>query len=327
MPHTRIIAATRHLPEKVVTNRDLVESHGFPFPLEWFERSTTGIRERRFAGPEETTLTLGAAAIRQLLQKTSVAPDSIDVVIMTSSTCEVSGGALNLAHMAGLKPGVAFDIAIACTGFVLALDLANQYLRGGAARRVLIVSSEVQSRHVYLGADGQHHKFAAILGDGAGAVLLERSEEPGVEGTGRATMPEQCRSVFRSNYEPMPEFPHIPPGKILYANERGIVSAFLRLPIEVCHRALAEAGVGIQDVRWLISHQPQMDMLEVIRKELGFSPEQHPVNADRYGNTSSASIPICLAELMEEGRLQRGDRMLMLGMGAGFTAMAHVLRF
>lgn len=326
MPHARIIAASKALPEKVVTARDLVETYGFPFPLEWFERSTTGILERRFAGPGETTLTLGAAAVRQLLERTAVAPDSIDVLIMTSSTCEVSGGALNIAHLTGLTPGTAFDHPAACTGFVTAFDVANQYLRAGGARRVLIVSSEIHSRHVYLGADGPHHKFAAILGDGAGAVLLERSEEPGVEGTARGTAPEQCRNVFRSE-QPVPEFPHIPAGKILYASERGIQSAYARLTRDVAQRALAEAGVGTQDVRWLITHQPQADMLGMLRGELGFAAEQHPVHVGRYGNTSSASIPICLAELLEEGKLQRGDRILMMGMGAGFMAMAHVLRF
>jgi 3-oxoacyl-[acyl-carrier-protein] synthase-3 len=126
---------------------------------------------------------------------------------------------------------------------------------------------------------------------------------------------------------PHPDYPHIRPGTILFPNEGGIDRAFLRRPVEVARSALEAAGVTIDDVEWLVTHQPRMDMLLYTRAELGVSPERHYINVDRYGNTTTASIPICLTELIDSGRLRRGQRILMLGMGAGFQVAAHVLRF
>jgi len=328
MPHARIIAAAKYLPEKVVTNEDLVEQYGFPHPA-WFDRSAAGVKERRFAAPGETTVDMGAAALRALVEQAGLRDKPVDLLLMTTCSFEQAGpsAAMHVAQRVGLRPTLCFDLVGACAAFAAAMDVANQYLSSGAASRVIIVASELQSPHMYFGPDGDHYKFAGIFGDGAGAVLLERSDEVGIEGSARATLPDAVRSVIRTHDKPVPEFPHIPPSRLLYASEGGVQSAYKALPVEVCMRALDLARARVEDIDWLVSHQPQVDMLQSLRTALRIPAERHYVNVERYGNTVSASIPIVLAEMMEADLLKRGQRVLMLGMGAGFMAVAHVLRF
>jgi len=214
MPHARIIAAAKYLPEKVVTNEDLVEQYGFPHPA-WFDRSAAGVKERRFAAPGETTVDMGAAALRALVEQAGLRDKPVDLLLMTTCSFEQAGpsAAMHVAQRVGLRPTLCFDLVGACAAFAAAMDVANQYLSSGAASRVIIVASELQSPHMYFGPDGDHYKFAGIFGDGAGAVLLERSDEVGIEGSARATLPDAVRSVIRTHDKPVPEFPHIPPAR------------------------------------------------------------------------------------------------------------------
>jgi 3-oxoacyl-(acyl-carrier-protein) synthase III len=323
--YARIARAAKYLPERVVTNQDLIDDYGFPKPISWFEPS--GVKERRFAAEGESTISMGAEAVRQVFDGMPASDRSVDVMIMTSSSCEISvpGGASTIAHEVGLNPGLTFDLTASCSGFSAAFDVATQYVKNGA-ERVLIVSAEIASRCTHFGPEGEHHQLAGIFADGAGAVLVEASSEMGVEGSARATLPEYCENVIR-HHGSSADFPDVPPGKVLYRGEENIARAFALLPGSVAQRALAAAGVAIEDIRWLVSHQPRMDMLTFLARQLEVPPERHFINVERYGNTSSASLPICLAELIESGLLQRGDRVLMLGMGAGFVACAHVLRY
>jgi 3-oxoacyl-[acyl-carrier-protein] synthase III len=196
MPHARIIAAAKYLPEKVVTNEDLVEQYGFPHPA-WFDRSAAGVKERRFAAPGETTVDMGAAALRALVEQTGLRDKPVDLLLMTTCSFEQAGpsAAMHVAQRVGLRPTLCFDLVGACAAFAAAMDVANQYLSSGAASRVIIVASELQSPHMYFGPDGDHYKFAGIFGDGAGAVLLERSDEVGIEGAASsAPTTSPCRS-------------------------------------------------------------------------------------------------------------------------------------
>jgi len=270
---------------------------------------------------------MGINAVRQVLEALPTHDRGVDVMIMTSSGCEVSvpGGAVTIAQQVGLKPGLTFDLTASCGGFAAAFDVAHQYIRNGC-KRALIVSSEIASRYLYFGAEGDHYQLAGTFADGAGAVLLEASDEMGVEGSARGTLPEHCENVVRY-HEPRPDFPTSMIRKVMFQSEENVAKAFASLPKAVAKRALRNAGVEVEDIRWFVTHQPRADMLQMLARQLDIPPDRHFINVDRYGNTSSASLPICLAELIESGQLQRGDRILMVGMGAGFVACAHVLRY
>src|SRR5207253_787190 len=140
---------------------------------------------------------------------------------------------------------------------------------------------------------GEHYQLAGTFADGAGAVLLEASEEMGIEASARATLPEHCENVLAYN-DCMHASPSIPTRKLMFCSEDGVARAFATLPRNVAKHALEKAGAKIEDIRWLVSHQPRADMLEILARQLNIPPERHYINLDKYGNTSSASIPICL---------------------------------
>jgi len=326
MSHARIVAAGKYLPSSAVTNLDLVARHGFSMTPGWISEKT-GIVERRYAAEHETTISMGQAAVADLLRKASLTDLAVDVLIGTSSTSELSVPAWPNAVAAhcGVRADLVFELNAACAAFTAAFDVANQYIRNGA-ERVLVVSSELASRSLVFSGPGDHFKLAPLLGDGAGAVLLERSDEVGVEGTGRMALAEHWRNVVKSHVA-TPEFRDLATGVFLYLNEGGISDAYVRAPAEAARLALSRAAVTTDDIRWLVTHQPSVNMLTQLREQLGIPAERHLVNVRHYGNTNSASVPIALDELIGRGLITRGDRILMIGMGAGFQAVAHVLRY
>ncbi|AUX48025.1 uncharacterized protein SOCE26_095510 [Sorangium cellulosum] len=324
MAQGRITAVAKYLPERVVTNDELVERYHLSCSADWLQR-TTGVRERRFADPTETTLSMAAVVLRQLIEAGGLRDPFVDALILTGDDCargEASGAAL-AASMAGLAPEVALDVCSAHGGFAAALDTANRHLDGGA-RRVLIVSSEVRSwrlraRQAWAGQD-----LAALLGDGAAGVLLEPSGGLGVEASAHGAGPPGADAAGGE----VPAQGRAGAACDVAQGEAGRwpFSGVHRLSIDVSQRALAEAGIGMDAVRWLVAHQPWLPLRKLLCEELGASADQHYSNVERYGDTASASLPLCLAELVETGALQQGDRILLLGMGAG-SANAHVLRY
>ncbi|WP_437674567.1 3-oxoacyl-[acyl-carrier-protein] synthase III C-terminal domain-containing protein [Sorangium sp. So ce131] len=325
MTQGRITAVAKYLPERVVTNGELVARYHLSCSADWLQR-TTGVRERRFADPTETTLSMAAVVLRQLIEAGQLRDPFVDALIMTGDDCargEASGAAL-AASMAGLAPEVALDVCSAHGGFAAALDTANRHLDGGA-RRVLIVSSEVRSSRLRARPAWAGQDLAALLGDGAAGVLLEPGGGLGVEASARgAGLPGApgapgSEGAARGGAAAACDVAQGEDGRWPF-------SGVHRLSIDVSQRALAEAGIGMDAVRWLVAHQPWLPLRKLLCEELGVSADQHYSNVERYGDTASASLPLCLTELVETGALQQGDRILLLGMGAG-SANAHVLRY
>ncbi|AUX26681.1 uncharacterized protein SOCEGT47_072510 [Sorangium cellulosum] len=326
MPRGRITAVAKYLPERVVTNQELITSHGLPWSADWLERAT-GVRERRLAGPAETTLSMAAAVLRQLIEAGRLRDPFVDVLLMTSDGCARgdAGGAALAACMVGLSPSLVLDLCPARGGFAEALDVANRHLDAGA-RRVLIVSSEVRSWRLRAGLPRAGDDLAAVLGDGAAGVLLEPSDGLGVEASARGAGPPGAREAPRCEGPARGGADAACDGLRAAADERWPRDAVHRLSIEVSRRALAAAGVGMDAVRWLVAHQPWLPLRRLLCEALGASASQQYSDVDRHGDTASASLPICLTELVEGGKLRRGDRILLLGTGVG-SAAAHVLRY
>jgi 3-oxoacyl-[acyl-carrier-protein] synthase-3 len=310
----RIVGVGKYLPQKVMTNSDLermVETND-----EWIVERT-GIRERRIAAADETAASMGAQAARMALQTAGVGPEQVDLIICATITPDgmFPSSASVIQDALGARKAGAFDVNAACNGFVAALGAGAQFINAGVYERVLVVGSEVLSRIV----DWSDRGTCVLFGDGAGAVLLERAESGG-----------PCAFVLRSDGSG---------GRFLYArgptssaamlaetegycivmDGREIFRLAVRAMEESARSSLAAAGLTVADIDYVIPHQANLRIIAALAKSLGVAMDSVVCNVDRYGNTSSASIPVALCEAWEEGRLKDGDRLLLVAFGGGLA--------
>lgn len=319
---TRIRTAAHHLPGPPLANAEFVARFGYPMTAEEIEQKTD-IRTRHFAGPEDSTVSMASAVVAQLLDRAPEIERRVDVLIFTSYTGEQAcpSAAATIAQRVGLRPGLAFDLSAACAGFAAGVDVAHQYLRSGC-ERAIVVSSEAQSRCLIF--ERPHHALGSIFADGAGGVLLERSDSGGIRSAVRASAVEGAPFLQRYHGE-VPSDPAYPQGKFFYPHRNELSYGWVDVSVALGKRALEEASSTISEVRWLISHQARPGLSRLVADGLGAPREKLYVNADRVGNLASASVPVALSELEAAGQLERGDSILMIGAGAGFTGAAFLL--
>ncbi|MFZ5864179.1 MAG: beta-ketoacyl-ACP synthase III [Nitrospirota bacterium] len=323
---SRIVGTGSYVPERVMTNADierLVETSD-----QWIVERT-GIRERRIADPSEATSDLAAAAATRALEAAGVHAPDLDLVLVATATPDMLFPATACLVQArlGAKRAFAFDLSAACTGFLYGLSVADQYLRSGAARTVLLVGAEVLSRVT----DWTDRATCILFGDGAGAVVLraERGE----------------RGVLSTHIHAdgsMWDFIHVPGGGSRHPpSEDTLVRGlqFLRMKgsetFKVAVRTLEETslealkanGLTIADVRWLIPHQANRRIIEAVGARLGLPPERVVMNLERVGNTSAASIPIALDELIRRNGVNADDILLFAAFGAGLTWGSAAVRW
>jgi 3-oxoacyl-[acyl-carrier-protein] synthase-3 len=291
-----------HAPERVMTNDELsalVETSD-----QWIlER--TGIRERRIADDQELLTDLALPAARQALAAAGVDPASVELLIVATVTPDMpfpSTAAL-LADRLGMPDAAAYDLSAGCTGFVYAVAQAYGMLAGGLAARALVVGGDVLSRIV----DWSDRSTCVLFGDGAGAVVLERVDdggflgfELGAEGAGGVHLSQRT-------------------GGFVEMNGREVFKFATRVLVSSAEKILAECGRTIDDVDVYVPHQANVRIIDHAVSKLGIARDRVVVNVDRYGNTSSGSIPLALVDAQREGRLTPGKLVLMTGMGAGLT--------
>jgi 3-oxoacyl-[acyl-carrier-protein] synthase-3 len=315
--HVAVTGVGANAPERIVTNQDLARM--VDTTDEWIiER--TGIRERRIAAPEEALSDLCLPACRTALERAGADPGSIDLLIVATVTPDMSfpsTGAI-LADVLGAPDAAAYDLSAGCTGFMYALVQAYGMLAGGFAHRALVVGGDVLSRIL----DWEDRTTCVVFGDGAGAVVLERVPkggfigfELGADGSGGPQLylpaggsrtPTSAQTVGeRRHYVQM--------------NGREVFKFATRVLVSSAENVLRECGLTVDDVDVYVPHQANVRIIEYATKKLGIASEKVVVNVDRYGNTSSGSIPLALADAEEEGRLRDGTLVLMTGMGAGLT--------
>ncbi|MFC3831269.1 MULTISPECIES: beta-ketoacyl-ACP synthase III [Deinococcus] len=315
-----ITALGAYVPDRVVPN-SYFEAH-LETTAEWIE-SRSGIRERRFAAPEQTTSGLGVLAVRDLLAHRPDALDGVDSVICATSSPDAmfpSTAAL-IAKEVGLAGAAAMDVSVACSGFVYALSVAYGLVAGGVARRVLVVGAEVMSRVV-----DQHDRNTAILfGDGAGAVVVGavpdgcgfQSFELGADAAGGPSL------FLRGAADRLPG--GMPMGPYLTQNGREVFKFAVRMLGDCADAAMRRAGRQGSDIDWLIPHQANVRIIEAAVQRLGLPMTRTVVNLDRYGNTSAASIPLALCEGVRDGRVQHGQQLVLAGFGGGLSWAAAAL--
>ena len=314
------------VPERVLTNADLERM--VSTSDEWIT-TRTGIRERRIAGDGESTSTLATAAGRRALAQAGLVPEAIDLIILATCTPDRPFPATACTVQANLGiPGVAaFDLSAACSGFVYGLSVATSLIRSGAARNILFIAADIFTHYI-----NWHDRNTCVLfGDGAGAVILQPSDEPYGQLScvlGASGKDEDLMAVDAGGTR-LPATPELleQGRQYVYMNGREIFKLAVRGMGDSSLQALAAAGLTTEDIALVVPHQANARIIEATARRLGVPMERVFVNLDRYGNTSAATIPIALVEAAQQGRIKDGDSILLTAFGGGLTWASAVIRW
>ncbi|MEN9895925.1 MAG: hypothetical protein RIR97_1777 [Pseudomonadota bacterium] len=311
------------LPKRVVTNHELEKT--VDTTDEWIVQRT-GIRQRHIAGDNETTASLGEAAARAALDRAGLTPADIDLIILATSTPDNTfpATAVNIQNRLGMTHGAAFDIQAVCTGFVYAMATADMYIRGGMAKRVLVIGAETFSRIL----DWNDRTTCVLFGDGAGAVVLEASEQPGTN-QDRGILTAHLRSDGAHK-----EKLYVDGGPSttqtvghLRMEGREVFKYAVGMITGVVTDAFAATGLTVNDLDWLVPHQANRRIIDGSARKLDIPLEKVVVTVDQHGNTSAASIPLALAVAAGDGRIKPGNVVMLEAMGGGFTWGSVLLRW
>ena len=321
----QVVACGAYVPDNVVTNEDLQRDRGFD--PEWIEQRT-GILARRHALPEQATSDLCVEAARRAIRSGRVDAQDIDLVVVGTFTPDhrCPSTACLVQDCLGLD-AAAFDVQAACSGFVYALATGAQYVATGNSRTALVIGADCNTRIV----DQSDRRIAPLFGDGAGAVLLSRGEphqglvcyQIGADGSGRSLL--ECPSGGARR----PATPDDVASGLHYLqmDGRNVFKWAVRALAETIELVLNKSGMGVHDPALYLIHQANIRIIDYATEQLGIPADKVLNNLDRYGNTSAASIPILLDEAYREGRISRGDSIVMCGFGAGLTWGSAVFRW
>jgi 3-oxoacyl-[acyl-carrier-protein] synthase-3 len=318
--YSRIIGTGSYFPSQVRTNADLetmVETTD-----EWIiER--TGIKERRIIGDNETVATMGAQAALKAIEAAGIDKNSIDMIVMatTSAARALPSAACEVQRELDM-PGIpAFDVAAACAGFCYALSIADQYVKSGMAKRVLVIGADCLSRLM----SPEDRSMVILFGDAAGAVILEASEEPGILSTHIHADGKYSELLYVDNPIRGVEASVHNSWGAMKGNEVFKV-AVTRLS-EVVEQTLAANNMDKSQIDWLVPHQANLRIISAVARKLDMSMDQVVINLDRYGNTSAATVPTALDEAVRDGRIQRGQTILLEAFGSGFAWASALIRY
>ncbi|MCC2973557.1 beta-ketoacyl-ACP synthase III [Massilia sp. IC2-476] len=324
--YSRITGTGSYLPAKRVTNEELaaqLAGQGIETSDEWIV-TRSGISSRHYAAADENASDLAVNAARKAIEAAGKTPGEIDLVIVASSTPDFHGSFPSTACIVQQKLGMAnnsaaFDVQAVCSGFVYAMSTADAFIRAGVYKRVLVIGAEVFSRIL----DFSDRTTCVLFGDGAGAVVMEASSEPGVLAT------KLHADGSQSHILSIPG--NLAGGAVagsgfLYMDGPAVFKLAVTVLEEVAKEALEHAKMQPSDIDWLIPHQANLRIMKGTAKKLDLPMEKMVVTVDQHGNTSAASIPLALDAAVRDGRIKKGDNVLMEGVGGGFTWGAVLAR-
>lgn len=319
MKYSKIIGTGSYLPAKVLTNHDLEKivdtSH------DWIV-SRSGIVERHIAAEGEMSSDLALHASRRAIEAAGIGADEIDLIIVATTTPDqiFPSTACILQDKLGIKSAIAFDVQAVCSGFVYGLNTADLYIRGGQARNVLVVGTEVLSRVL----NWQDRTTCVLFGDGAGAVVLQQSNTPGIlsaklhaDGSHRGML---SADGFISNGKIQGE-------PFIKMDGQAVFKFAVKVLSEVVEEVLADNHLQGSDIDWMVPHQANTRIIEATAKKLGLGMDKVVVTVAHHGNTSAASIPLALDTAVRDGRIKPGQNVLMEAVGGGFTWGAVLMRW
>ena len=314
---SKILSTGSYLPQHIRTNADLEKM--VDTSDEWIV-TRSGIRERRIAARDETVSTMGFEAAQKAIEAANIDPQEIDLILVstTSNSHAYPSAACQIQGMLEIDDAIAFDLAAACTGFVYALGVADQFIRTGKVKKALVIGSDLNSRKL----DETDRSTVVLFGDGAGAVILEASEQEGIISThlhasadknGALLLPQPERGVAKSGYIEM------------QGNETFKLA--VRELSNVVEETLAANNLDKKDIDWLVPHQANLRIIAATAKKLDMDMSQVVVTLDRYANNSAATVPVALDEAVRDGRIQRGQLLLLEAFGGGWTWGSALVRF
>ena len=321
MPLRSILAGVGgYLPERVVTNDDLART--VDTSDEWI-RERTGIRQRHFAGPHETAAFMGAAAAREALAHARAEPAEVDAVILATSTPDQAfpSTAIRVMTALGVPNGFGFDLSAACAGFIYALSVADGMIRAGQVRGVLVIGSEVYSRIL----NWRDRGTCVLFGDGAGAVFLRAGEGSGADQGILSTHLHAQGSLGDILYVDGSVGQPDKPGHLVMNGREVFRHAVNRLA-EAVEEALTANGLTRRDIDWLVPHQANQRIIDAMGRKLGLASDRVVVTVDRHANTSAASVPLALNEAWRDGRIRRGELVLLEALGGGLAWGSALVR-
>jgi len=318
MPYAHITGWGMSVPEQVLTNDDISE---LVDTNDAWIRERTGIRERRIAREDQFPSTLGLEASIKALRVANLRPTDLDLIICTSSSPEYifPATACLIQDQLGATKAGAFDLLAACTGFIYALNMGAQAIRSGSIKSALIVGSETLSRFV----NWKDRNTCILFGDGAGAFVLQASDQPGgvlsavmhSDGSGGDLLSiEGGGSRYPATESTIVEGKHY-----VQMDGKEVFRFATRVMASATQEVIACAGLKIEDVQWIIPHQANIRIIEAAARGLKLPMDRFIVNLERYGNTSTASIPIAMVEALEKGQIKPGEKIVMVGFGGGLT--------
>ncbi len=305
--YSRILGTGSYLPERRVSNADLaaqLAAEGVETSDAWIQERT-GIQARYFAAPNQCSSDLALPAAQAALQAAGVSAAEIDLIVVATTTPDMtfpSTAALLQAKL-GVHGCAAFDVQAVCSGFLYGLSVADAMIRAGNARKALVIGAEVFSRLL----DFKDRTTCVLFGDGAGAVVLGASTEPGILATALHADGRQAGVLC------------VPQGEYVHMDGQAVFKLAVGALEKAAHEVLEKAGRSADSIDWLIPHQANLRIMKGTAKKLGLPEERMVVTVHEHGNTSAASVPLALDAAVREGRVQRGQTLMLEGVGGGFT--------
>ena len=322
--YSKIIGTGSYLPNEAVSNDELaarLAKDGVETSYEWI-RSRTGITQRHIASPNQTSSDLAMFAAQSALEMAGVGALEIDLIIVATTSPDMTfpSTACILQSKIGADNAAAFDVQAVCSGFVYALTTADAMIRAGQAKKALVVGAEVFSRML----DWRDRGTCVLFGDGAGAVVLSASDEPGIlaskiHANGRLNSILQVSSSIQNG--------QVVGNPYMYMDGQAVFKNAVTALGDVAVEVLESAKMSAEQLDWLIPHQANIRIIQATAKRLDFPMDKVVVTVDQHGNTSAASVPLALDTAVRDGRIQKGHTVLVQGVGGGFTWGANLFRF
>ena len=322
--YSKIIGTGSYLPNEAVTNDELaarLAKDGVETSDEWI-RSRTGIEQRYLASPNQTSSDLALFAAQNALEMAEVLPSEIDLIIVATTSPDMTfpSTACLLQAKIGADNAAAFDVQAVCSGFVYALTTADAMIRAGQAKKALVVGSEVFSRML----DWKDRTSCVLFGDGAGAVVLEASEEAGILAS-RIHSNGRLSSIL--NVSSSIQGGQVVGNPFMYMDGQAVFKNAVSALGDVAQEVLEAANMSAEQLDWLIPHQANLRIISATAKRLNFPMEKVIVTVNQHGNTSAASVPLAFDTAVRDGRISKGQTVLVQGVGGGFTWGANLFRF
>ena len=322
--YSKIIGTGSYLPNEAVTNDELaarLAKDGVETSDEWI-RSRTGIEQRYLASHNQTSSDLALFAAQNALEMAEILPSEIDLIIVATTSPDMTfpSTACLLQAKIGADNAAAFDVQAVCSGFVYALTTADAMIRAGQAKKALVVGSEVFSRML----DWKDRTSCVLFGDGAGAVVLEASEEAGILAS-RIHSNGRLSSIL--NVSSSIQGGQVVGNPFMYMDGQAVFKNAVSALGDVAQEVLEAANMSAEQLDWLIPHQANLRIISATAKRLNFPMEKVIVTVNQHGNTSAASVPLAFDTAVRDGRITKGQTVLVQGVGGGFTWGANLFRF